>query len=80
MKRIRSRAPLRISLSGGGTDIEDYFNVFGGSAVNIALKKFAFTEISLKSFDFTAIATDINQKVSIELNKDNFINWNFKFR
>ena len=72
MIKIRARAPLRISLAGGGTDIENYYKIFGGSAVNIALKKYAFSEISLEGETFTANATDINKNVSFELNKEDF--------
>lgn len=35
--RILSQAPTRISLAGGGTDLESYSNEFGGFVVNLAI-------------------------------------------
>ena len=42
---IRSRAPLRIGLAGGGTDLESYSNVFGGCALNTAIQMYAYCTI-----------------------------------
>ncbi len=43
---IRSRAPLRISFAGGGTDIKEYFeNNNGGIVVNATIGKYAYTTL-----------------------------------
>jgi D-glycero-alpha-D-manno-heptose-7-phosphate kinase len=43
---IVSRAPLRLGLAGGGTDVEPYVTDFGGEVLNVTLNKFVFTQIS----------------------------------
>ncbi len=42
---IRSRAPLRIGLAGGGTDLESYSNKFGGAVLNATLGMYAYCTI-----------------------------------
>lgn len=43
---IISRAPLRLGLAGGGTDVEPYVTKFGGEVLNVTLNKFVYTQIS----------------------------------
>jgi D-glycero-alpha-D-manno-heptose-7-phosphate kinase len=42
---IRSKAPLRLGLAGGGTDIADYYNRFGGYVLNATVDMYAFCTI-----------------------------------
>lgn len=46
-KIFRSRAPLRIGLAGGGTDVAPYSDMFGGNILNVTISLFAYTTIEL---------------------------------
>ena len=43
--RIRSKAPLRLGLAGGGTDIDAYCRNYGGRVVNVTIGLYAHTTI-----------------------------------
>ncbi|MEO6819523.1 MAG: dehydrogenase [Ginsengibacter sp.] len=43
----RSKAPLRIGLAGGGTDVSPFSNQFGGAILNATVSLFAYANIEL---------------------------------
>jgi len=61
---VRSRAPLRLGLAGGGTDVSPYCDVFGGHVMNVTIDKHAFAILSDSpegKREFNAIDVGVSQ-------------------
>lgn len=67
---IRSRAPLRISFGGGGTEIDPYRSKSGGEVLNSTISLYAYTTIKESDLKDTIsfIASDLKIKEKYSLN------------
>lgn len=65
MKKLISRAPLRISLAGGGTDQEFFYKDYLGHVLNMTIGLYAYAEIQESDKVFLS-ATDLNKSFVVK--------------
>lgn len=62
---IRSKAPLRLGLAGGGTDVAPYSEIYGGSILNATISMYAYASIEPRN-DGKIVLNSIDKKERYE--------------
>lgn len=62
---VRSKAPLRLGLAGGGSDVSPYSDLYGGVILNATIDLYAYCTIEEINYQYIEIeSTDLHKKFS----------------
>jgi D-glycero-alpha-D-manno-heptose-7-phosphate kinase len=66
---VRARAPLRLGLGGGGSDVAPYCGIYGGYVLNVTIDRYAYAVIkSLAKPNVHFVDTDQRNEETLEIN------------
>ncbi|WP_270935503.1 GHMP family kinase ATP-binding protein [Falsiroseomonas oryzae] len=63
---VRARAPLRLGLAGGGTDVSPYADLHGGAVMNATIDRYIYASVALTTDERVEIEShDLGQRASL---------------
>jgi D-glycero-alpha-D-manno-heptose-7-phosphate kinase len=75
---IRSKAPLRLGLAGGGTDVAPYSDLYGGAILNATISMYAYATIQPRK-DKKIILNSLDKNIRLEYDSTRFLEIDGKF-
>ncbi|MBI2631598.1 hypothetical protein HYW75_01190, partial [Candidatus Pacearchaeota archaeon] len=76
---VRGRAPLRISFSGGGTDLPYFFEKYGGIVLSAAIDKYCYATITKRADRKVVIDSDLTSETDVSVNSLENLKYDGKF-
>lgn len=71
----RSKAPLRIGLAGGGTDVSPYSDIYGGAILNATISLYAYATITPRTDSMIKFVSQ-DKNIEIELDSAEELDFN----
>jgi D-glycero-alpha-D-manno-heptose-7-phosphate kinase len=66
---IRGKAPLRISFAGGGTDVSNFFEKYGGVVINSTIDKYCHATAIKRADSKIIINSDMDEEITLDSKK-----------
>lgn len=76
---FRAKIPLRISFSGGGTDVDPFCNQFGGNIISSTISKYVYASLEERRDEkIKIVSLDYNKTIKFNIKKEIALRGNLK--